>query len=152
MRRASERQFGAYIDLAKLRFERLGKRRVFEWQITLGLWGLLAASPIYVKHRPSDQLLALSLLVILLVYAVFWVRPIYTSGENDAETMFYYMEKAESLLEDEIVARPRPPDLKDVSWRKRCFGFLSWRNWWGWFQVLATAGLGILAYNLIGRV
>jgi hypothetical protein len=129
-------RFDAAMALMGFRAQRITDRRQYEWKITLGLWGLLAASPLYVRPRPPDWILAGMLALLVALFTWRFLRPMMQAHRADTEDMFRRYEQAEKIAGLEI-AQPRTEGLG---------------RWWGWFQILATAFLAVTAFYLIGRI
>lgn len=128
-------QFDGFMRIAELRTHRATNRQTYEWRVTFGLWAIITASTLYLKDRPIPLWFGVCISVI---YAFFWLRPIYVAHKRDNWTAEYYLEVAISVLNPGR-APPSPPDRKDVTWLQWSFGFLG--EWGCIFQFLGTAAL-----------
>src|SRR5262249_34613905 len=101
-------RFDGFIRLAEFRLKRWESRRAYEWKISLGLWGLLAATAYYVPFRPNMTAVAFLLITIFLIYTLMWAGPILVRNDEDMATAFYYMQKAEKELDPTTEVRSKP--------------------------------------------
>jgi hypothetical protein len=71
-------EFDALMKLSDFRFQRWQDRRKYEWQISLGVWALLAASILYrstTVPRPSfSHCFVVAVLSAIFLVHVIWVR------------------------------------------------------------------------------
>jgi hypothetical protein len=147
-----QKKFDALMRLAEFRINRWKTRSDYKWKLSLALWALLAAAPLYMKYRPSETVLVLTLTVIVVLYAALWVEPLWRRDQNDVDTAFFYIEHAERLLGiSKQEPRARPEAVRPVRIWPSIRGFLSPTNWSGWGQMLTTLLLAVIAYWTIGN-
>lgn len=129
-------RFDAVMKLADYRMQRIRDRRENEWKVTLGLWALLAGSPIYVTKAPSPWVVGGVLLLVWLIFTVLWLLPLMKAHAVDSSAMFRHYANAAV-----IAGEPRPAEAKLKWWETR--------SWWGVFQWAATGVLAAIAGFLI---
>ena len=127
--------FDGLMRIAELRTHRATNRQNFEWKVTFGLWALITAASLYLKDKSVPLWLGPG---VLLIYAFFWLRPIYVAHARDNRAAAFYLEHAISVLspDHKIVSRDK---FDDVNWYEWSLGFLS--EWGCNFQLLTTAAL-----------
>jgi len=147
-----DQKFEAYLKLSEFRRQRIAHRSQFEWRLTLALWALLAAAPLYVRPRPDEMLLGLTLSAVVVVYTFLLVLPIQGRDEDDWAFAFYYVLKAEHLLDSSVITKDRPPafDGKKLFWRDAKVVF-SGKSWAAIVQIGTTVLLALVAFYMIGR-
>jgi hypothetical protein len=126
-------RFDAAMKLADFIAQRVTDRRQYEWKITLGLWAVLAAAPLYVRTKPPAVVLALGLAVLVLAFSFLFIRPIAIEHGTDSEDMFAHYHAAEDIAG----LAPQHRKIKRIG------------PWWGLFQVATTVVLAVGAYYLI---
>jgi hypothetical protein len=130
-------QADALLKLADFRFRIRESRRQHEWRVSLGLWVGLGAAIISFKGVVPMSLQVVVLPLIVVGHALLWVRWNWVRGERDSRLVYYYIEKAESLLlKDVPPPQPRPLSPKEIR-----YGFLM--NGPPLFQVLTTVVLAL---------
>jgi hypothetical protein len=138
-------RFDALVELAKFRQERDYSRRSLSWKFSLALWAVMAAAPLYIVQRPPEVALVALLLTIVIIHAWFWVNETRLRGRRDVELAFYYLDRAESLVLEDVELKPRP-----VFPVKRLYKF--WEDMWGsGLQMLITGILSIADWYMIGE-
>jgi hypothetical protein len=83
-------------DFAAGRFD---VRRGYQWKVTLGLWTalLLANGKLWGSgFRPPVWIGG----VILVCYAMLWVRGVYVGNKNDRTSAYHFRDEAEKFLLD----------------------------------------------------
>ena len=136
-------RFDAHMSIANFRLSRRDTRVSYEWKVTLGLWAVLLAAPLYIHHPPSARVTAWVLSAAVVSYALFWLRPIYVRMSEDLRAAFHHIEHAEHLLG----LRECPPKpVERLSTTDRLFQFATFENWGGLFQLVATILLAVLIY------
>lgn len=128
-------RFDAFMKIVELRTLRASNRQIYEWRVTFGLWALISAATIYLKDRPAP--LGLGVLVIF-IYAFFWLRAMYVAHFWDNETAKYYIEKATKVLNAEQETEFSNQETR-IGWIRWSFGFLT--EWGIQFQLLTTVAL-----------
>lgn len=136
-------RFDAEMKLSDFWIDRVQSRRNFEWKIALSLFGVLAAATIYLKGRIEPNLLVGLLVTTLLLFAIFWLRPIWLRHERDWRHAFYHKNRAEHVLRPEL---PAPKVPKGFSRGERLVGFLG--SYAVQFQFLALALLACCIFLL----
>jgi len=144
---SDKERFDALMQLSEFWMKRWQYRRQFEWMITLGLWGVLSASLIYIKVRPPEAVLIQLLIAIVFGYAFLWVRPLQVRLEKDARWYFYYKDLAAHTLDRHI---PAPSLPQPSTWWERWIGFAF--TYAAIFQILTTAGLAVCVFIFLGKV
>src|ERR1700730_16634664 len=115
-----EEQFDALLKLADFRFRIRESRRQHEWRVSLGVWVGLGAAIVSFKGIVPISLQMFVLPLIVAGHALLWVRWNWVRGERDSRLVYYYIEKAESLLlEDAPTPQRRPLTLNEIR-----YGFL----------------------------
>jgi hypothetical protein len=145
-------KFDSLKSLADFRLSRHFSRANAEWKISVSLWALLALAPTQVQTKVNLCVLAIGLFAMFVGYAVFWARPISIRNREDQDTAFYYAEKAEQILDADIVPRERPEQKQWMKpfegWGKYLSDTRIGENWGASFQILTTAFFCLVSFVL----
>jgi hypothetical protein len=128
-------RFDGFMRLAEHRNLRAATRQSYEWRVTLGLWAVIAAATIYLKAYSVPLWVGI---VVILVHAFFWLRPVYVAHWSDNEAAAFYVEKAQSILNPGH-KNWVPAEKGDLTPWQRWLGFLG--EWGCLFQLITTIGL-----------
>lgn len=134
-----------FLKLAEFREGRRNARRQFEFRYTLAMWGALVA----IGYKVPEQSWQLGFITIcaVLVYCVWFVVPVWRANKLDAETAFYYLERAEREMDPLTPVRPKPVE---VTGKAVWVGAL--KDWGCKFQVITTAIVAIGVWLLAGKL
>lgn len=99
-------RFESFAKLSEMGFDRLHKRREYEWKINFGIWTVLAVmigfgatdSKDLKVDLPGFLFLAMHV-VVLIIYAV-WTTGLQLSNKVDQRFGFHYEDRAEDLVSD----------------------------------------------------
>jgi hypothetical protein len=98
-------RFDSCIKLAEFWAGRFDARREYEWKISLGFWGVLVAAIHYRSEilqvlPKSSFLLALTLILVFLLFLGVWLFPLWKRHYTDKKQEFHYLEQGERLFAD----------------------------------------------------
>lgn len=147
-------QFESLMQLAEFHLSRWKTKNATEWRVALAAWTILLASPLYVRERPSEILLATALAIFSLLYSYFWAFSIARKNHFEVYRAFEYKIAAQAVLSGATL----PEIAGDRSWNEltpaevRKFTGAVAQSPTFWFQVATTAGISLLAFLLIGKV
>jgi hypothetical protein len=133
-------QFEACMKLADYSAGRHNARRDYEWKVSLALWAALLASAPVLK---GIQLHALSILLVPVFYAAFWLRGLWIANANDKNLTEHFRAEAEKIARDPtsitILASPQK-----LSGSRPHFHFM--KDWAMQFHFMATLGISWLVW------
>jgi hypothetical protein len=146
-------RFDRFVALANFRLRRWDARRNYEWKISLGLWGLLAASAYYIPIKPNMCVVSALLIIVFFTYVIFWSLPILVRNDEDMDTAFYYMKQAETVLDINVDAPEKPKQRLTIFQY-----FMNPKRWsinsgtWApFFQIVATAVFEIATWWMLSQ-
>lgn len=140
----------ALISLAEFRRERLKERNQYQWRMTFAYWAFLVAATYYIRPRPGETPLIISLIVAAVVH-IYFLLSIRKRSKLDSDFAFYYIDQVESslsLLPDK--PRDRPDWEKALKSNKIGFGMFGKDFWWSGMSVIVTLALTFTAYWAMG--
>ena len=141
-------KFDALMKLADFRQTRHSSRYRVQTQVTLGLWGLLAATTIYLKVRPPDGLFIAGLISIVIGHFVA-IRQLQIRNWYDLSSAFYFVEHAEKLVLNAPEPRPKPISLDQMSWVERWLKPVGGTYLATGYWTVPTALLALAAYFFV---
>jgi hypothetical protein len=132
-------RFDACMQQATYGAGRHDGRREYEWKVTLGLWGLIVGATVY-REKWAGPVPFLGMLLIgvgiLVVYAIFWLYPLWRANQNDQAIASHFRLEGAKILQNPSHI---PVDLDRKRIDVSVSGFLS--DWSMQFQLFATTCL-----------
>lgn len=114
---SEKERFDAMMKLAELRLERWKQRRDTDWKVSLTFWALLVGISAYwvsgkvsPLHHNSCLMVFIYLILVLLIviaWSYFWVRPNFNSSKLDLETCFHFFDHAALIVYPEDAVAPQ---------------------------------------------
>jgi hypothetical protein len=148
-----QERFDRYMRLADFRLRRWDARCNNEWKISLGLWGLLAASAYYIPVKLNMCMVGALLIIVFIGYAVFWSLPILVRNDEDMNIAFYYAKRAEKILDPEADVQEKPAQRLTIHdyFKDRRRWSINSGTWAPFFQIVATASFRIHHMGILGQ-
>ena len=147
-------QFESLMELAEFHLSRWRTKNATEWRVAFAVWAVLLASPIYVRNRPPEILLAVTLAAFAFLYCYFWAFSIARKNHFEVYRAFEYKNAAQGVLS----GKPIPGSVGDRQWNElsaeeaKGFTRAVAQSPAFWFQVATTIAISVLAFVMIGQV
>lgn len=147
-------QFEALMALAEFHLSRWRTKNATEWRVAFAIWAVLLASPIYVRTRPPEMLLAVALSAFAFLYCYFWAFSIARKNHFEVYRAFEYKNAAQNVLS----GQPIPETVGNRQWNElspeevKYFTRAVARSPGFWFQIATTIAISILVFVMIGQV
>ena len=152
MNEDQKNRFDALMKLVDFREARVRARQVYEFQVSIAVWAVLAGAIIGLKTRPGEIWFYVLLPSIVTWHAVFWISQITVRNRCDQNLSQFYAAHAEHM----IFNRPhlpeiRPKSIYELDWSERWLRALWGTNSWSaTFQICATVILAVGVYLFAG--
>jgi len=134
--------FDGCIKLAEYYAGRWDRRRDEEWKTTATVWTLAVVAIAFIRE-PGPELVA-PIVVFILGYAFFWLKPVWETNEIDRVKARYYREEADAILRDSSYSLRPAPALPPNPRKYNDLGFLG--NWSIRFQFVSVLVLAVLFF------
>ena len=142
----SKDRFDALMQMADVWITRRNNRYQVLLRISAGLWGIMAASIVYIRVRPSEWLV-LSVLCFVVVIHVMIAKRLQRGNSSDMESAFHLIQQAEDIVGIKLQPSPASRHLtRERRWRSRRLQSIFAPSYW----ILPTIFLAILAHSLLG--
>jgi len=140
----SARRFEQAMKLAEFWWNRYTARLQYEWKVSLGVWGLLAAGATFLLDKNIPHLCWIAAAIV--GGHAFWLAGVWTANERDKIQSTHWAGQASVVLNKPGHTPSLPAKATLFCWRS--FGFL-W-NWSMIFQLGTTVILVVIDYILAG--
>jgi hypothetical protein len=153
-------RFDALMRLSDFRFQRWQDRRKYEWQVSLGLWTLMAAAIYYqitLSSAPLPYWLAVLIVVVVVPTHAYWVLFNLDSNLKDINCAFYYWDHARVLISGQEQPPPNEDQRSKEPFGEEYGGLTARQRVWYRFlreppcvtQILTTVTLALLLTWLV---
>jgi hypothetical protein len=139
------------MGIADFHLQRVQSRNTTEWRLAFSAWALIVAAIATVNRRPSDHMLAL-LIGFYCITLIAILTAIYRQNAYQATRAYYYLEKAESVLNGVSFEKPSPKSWHDLSLTEKYTLSPIFTGNVVLMQSCITLCLGLACYVLLGQV
>lgn len=144
-------RFDALMGIADFHLQRVHSRNTTEWRLAFSAWALMVAAIATVNKRPGDAILML-LIGSYCLGLITILAAIYRQNAYQATRAYYYLEKAESVLNEVAFDRPAPKSWHHLSLKEKYELSPIFTGNVVLMQSCITLCLGMACYVLLGQV
>jgi hypothetical protein len=144
-------RFDALMGIADFHLQRVQSRNTTEWRLAFSAWALIVAAIATVKQRPSDLVLGM-LVGSYCITLIIILTAIYRQNAYQATRAYYYLEKAESVLEDVPFDKQVPKSWHSLTLKEKFELSPIFTGNVVLMQSCITLCLGLACYVLLGQV
>ncbi len=99
--------FEACMKQAEFFAGRWDGRRTDEWKTTAAVWAVIVYGRVSIKN--PNLLPCWEMIAFIVLYAIFWLKPVWEANDRDKTAMRFYQNRAEEVMRSETAAVPKRP-------------------------------------------